>query len=28
VVFNLLNLAVIGALVMRHRPMRFSPAMG
>jgi MFS family permease len=28
VVFNLLNLAVIGALVMRHRPMRLAPAMG
>jgi hypothetical protein len=28
VLFNLLNLAVIGALVMRHRPMRLAPALG
>ncbi len=28
VVFNLLNLVVIGALVMRHRPMRLAPALG
>ena len=28
VAFNLLNLAVISALVMRHRPMRLAPAMG
>jgi MFS family permease len=28
VVFNLLNLAVIGALVMRHRPLRLAPAIG
>ena len=28
VLFNLVNLAVIGALVLRHRPMRLAPALG